>query len=66
VAFALKTVIIPAGRRSGRTFDNESEFLGALDAGDRVFTERNGVYFEVIADSSGVRYVAHESKPDDL
>lgn len=59
-------VLIPAGRRNGRTFDNEQEFLNALDAGNRVFTERNRIYFEVLADGQGVRYVAQESKPEGL
>lgn len=56
-------ILIHAGRRTGRTFDNEREFLNALDAGKQVFTTRNGVYFEVTADTQGVRYTALAEKP---
>lgn len=56
-------ILIPAGRRDGRSFDNEQEFLNAMDAGNQVFTERNGVYFEVVADGSGVRYEAQSDRP---
>lgn len=59
-------VLIPAGRRTGRTFDNAKEFLNALDAGSQVFTMRNGVYFEVTADGDGVRYSALTAKPDGI
>lgn len=57
-------VLIQAGRRNGRTFDNQREFLNALDSGKQVFTHRNGVYFEVTADGEGVRYTALPSKPE--
>lgn len=59
-------VLIPAGRRNGRTFDNEVEFINALDAGQQVFTTRNGVYFEVTADGDGVRYTALVTKPEGI
>lgn len=57
-------VLIRAGARTGRTFDNESEFVTALNDGKQVFTERNGVYFEVEAQDAGVRYVALMAKPE--
>lgn len=56
-------ILIQAGRRNGRTFDNEREFINALDSGKQVFTTRNGVYFEVTADGDGVRYTALTEKP---
>lgn len=59
-------VFIQAGQRNGRTFDNEGEFLAALDEERAVFTERNGVYFEVVRDGEGVRYIAMETKPEGL
>lgn len=59
-------VLIPAGRREGRTFDNEREFLDAMDAGKQVFTTRNGIYFEVTAAEGGVRYVALTAKPEGI
>lgn len=59
-------VLIPAGRRNGRTFDNEQEFLNAMDAGNEVFTHRNGVYFAIEADGDGVRYVALPDKPEGI
>ena len=59
-------VFIPAGRRSGRTFDNEREFINAMDLGNQVFTHRNGVYFEVTANGDGVQYAALPEKPDGI
>jgi len=59
-------ILIQAGRRNGRTFDNEREFINALDAGNEVFTTRNGIYFSVTADGDGVRYVALTEKPQGI
>ena len=59
-------VLIQAGRRDGRTFDNWREFLNQLDAGKQVFTHRNGVYFEVTADGDGVKYTALTERPAGL
>lgn len=57
-------ILIQAGMRNGRTFDNEAEFRSALAEGKEVFTHRNGVYFQVTADGDGVRYAAQTSKPE--
>lgn len=59
-------ILISAGRRNGRTFDNAVEFINALAAGQQVFTARNGVYFEVTADGEGVRYTALVAKPEGI
>lgn len=59
-------ILIAAGRRTGRTFDNEREFINALDAGKQVFTTRNNVYFEVTGDAGGVRYTALVGKPEGI
>lgn len=57
-------ILIAAGQRNGRTFDNEGDFLAALDAGGEVFTTRNGVYFSVTKDGEGVRYTALTERPE--
>lgn len=63
-----ETVLIPAGKRTGRTFTNERALRRKLDEGDfRVITEYNRVYFDVLAEGDeGVRYVALTEKPADL
>lgn len=60
------SILIHAGRRNGRTFDNESEFVAALNDGKQVFTERRGIYFEVIAAEDGVTYRALTEKPEGI
>lgn len=62
----MERVFIPAGQRNGRTFDNEGEFLSAINDGKAVFTERNGVYFEVTRDGPGVRYSALTERPEGI
>ncbi len=56
-------ITIPAGRRNGRTFDNQAEFINALDAGDQVFTVYNRVHFEVVREGGGIRFVALPEAP---
>lgn len=59
-------ILIPAGQRNGRTFDNEGDFLAALADGKEVFTTRNQVFFSVTKDGEGVRYTALAERPEGI
>ena len=62
----MEKILIQSGARAGRTFNNEADFIVALTGGKQVFTARNGIYFEVLRDGEGVRYVALTEKPEGI
>lgn len=57
-------VLIEGGRRQGRTLQHEPKFRQALAEGKRVFTQRNGVWFEITLADDAITYTALTGRPE--